>query len=105
MTNKHKYVRHSTAGFILWPMNYDLHHLHVGRTLARLGGEIVSAGCGPRSIRAEALEKGHFREKCSECGRIIDARTEESRRRLPTTKRPARSAEAAGKRSHQPLKG
>ena len=44
MTNKHKYVRHSTAGFILWPMNYDLHHLHVGRTLARLGGEIVSAG-------------------------------------------------------------
>lgn len=40
---KHKYIRHSEVGFILWPAGHKLHHDHVA--LAVQGyGSIVSAG-------------------------------------------------------------
>ena len=41
---KHKYVRHSTLGFVLWPMTDEIWHQHVGRLLAREAGAILSAG-------------------------------------------------------------
>lgn len=45
-TVKHKYVRHSQAGFILWPHSDDLFHKHIGDAIRRshLEGEILSAG-------------------------------------------------------------
>lgn len=44
-----KYVRHSVAGFMVWPKHWDeVHHAHVGRMLrgnpSLAHGEIVSAG-------------------------------------------------------------
>lgn len=46
-----KYVRHSTIGFILWPLRFgsevsgNLFHSHVGAAArASCGGKIVSAG-------------------------------------------------------------
>lgn len=44
-----KYVRHSVAGFVVWPKGYDeVHHAHVGRLLrgnpSLAHGNIVSAG-------------------------------------------------------------
>ncbi len=51
---KHKYVRHSELGFILWPYSDDLYHSHVGELMDTwLRGHIVSAGfayIGPDSI-------------------------------------------------------
>jgi len=44
MPIEHKYVRHSALGFILWPTSDQLWHLHVGRSLYRVEGTIVSAG-------------------------------------------------------------
>lgn len=41
---KHKYVRHSALGFVLWPMTDDLWHSHVGNQLRRVEGSILSAG-------------------------------------------------------------
>lgn len=39
-----KYVRHSLLGFVLWKRTDDLWHSHVGATVRRTGGEILSAG-------------------------------------------------------------
>jgi hypothetical protein len=39
-----KYVRHSSLGFVLWPRSDDLWHAHIGQTLGRVRGTIVSAG-------------------------------------------------------------
>lgn len=44
-----KYVRHTVAGFIVWPKNVDeVHHAHVGKMLDRnrntVEGKVVSAG-------------------------------------------------------------
>lgn len=44
-----KYVRHSEAGFVVWPKNYDeVHHAHIGRLLERnvnlAPGRLLSAG-------------------------------------------------------------
>jgi hypothetical protein len=39
-----KYVRHETIGFVLWPRSDDLWHSHIGRTLERVRGKILSAG-------------------------------------------------------------
>jgi hypothetical protein len=40
-----KYVRHSVAGFILWPADTDLFHVHVGQLADReAGGSVISAG-------------------------------------------------------------
>jgi hypothetical protein len=42
---KHKYVRHSALGIIVWPMTDDLWHRHVGRLMQdTAGGTLVSAG-------------------------------------------------------------
>lgn len=41
---QHKYVRHSTIGFVLWPKTDTLWHSHVGNLLNRAGGKIISAG-------------------------------------------------------------
>lgn len=48
---QHKYIRHSTIGFILWPMRLgdesegNLWHLHAAEQSRRIcGGKIVSAG-------------------------------------------------------------
>ena len=44
---KHKYVRHSLAGFIIWPADTELYHKHIGiatRQSKYLEGEILSAG-------------------------------------------------------------
>ena len=43
----HKYVRHSEAGFIIWPKDDRLWHKHIGRATQMaedLEGSIVSAG-------------------------------------------------------------
>lgn len=43
---EHKYIRHSTAGFFVWPVTAsEVHHRHVAE-LAKRGekGEILSAG-------------------------------------------------------------
>lgn len=43
----HKYVRHSEAGFVVWPrIESDLYHSHVGSMLSRSlrGGCLMSAG-------------------------------------------------------------
>jgi hypothetical protein len=41
----HKYIRHSKLGFILWPKEDDLWHMHVGQMLLKQTlGTIVSAG-------------------------------------------------------------
>lgn len=47
--NTLKYVRHSVAGFLVWPKHWDeVHHAHVGRMLkgnpSLAHGEIRSAG-------------------------------------------------------------
>jgi len=44
-----KYVRHSVAGFMVWPKHWDeVHHAHVGRLLKGnpnlAHGQILSAG-------------------------------------------------------------
>jgi hypothetical protein len=46
MDTRHKYVRHSTLGVILWPANDVLWHSHVGRLALENagGGAIISAG-------------------------------------------------------------
>lgn len=42
---RHKYVRHSIIGFILWPYSDDLYHSHIGELSVGMGrGHIVSAG-------------------------------------------------------------
>lgn len=42
---KHKYVRHSIIGFILWPCSDDLYHSHVGDlSVGMARGQILSAG-------------------------------------------------------------
>ena len=45
---KHKYVRHSVAGFILWPYNDNLFHKHIGDALRYSDlprdSKIISAG-------------------------------------------------------------
>jgi hypothetical protein len=43
---KHKYLRHSVRGFILWPSDHEMFHSHVAQTLERQyqAGSIVSAG-------------------------------------------------------------
>lgn len=40
-----KYIRHSEAGFVLWPSTVPLQHADVARSVEqRLGGRVVSAG-------------------------------------------------------------
>lgn len=40
-----KYVRHSIAGFIVWPADTDLYHAHIGMTANRATNPgILSAG-------------------------------------------------------------
>ena len=42
---KLKYVRHSIAGFIVWPGDTDLYHAHIGRVANReTQGSVLSAG-------------------------------------------------------------
>lgn len=42
---KHKYIRHSELGIMLFPMSHDLYHSHIGRTMERyLGHGLISAG-------------------------------------------------------------
>jgi len=41
---KHKYIRHSSLGFILWPMTDDVFHQHMQNLFRRERGEIISAG-------------------------------------------------------------
>lgn len=44
----HKYVRHSTLGFVLWPTQDEVFHAHIGLMIEGLvkknPGEIISAG-------------------------------------------------------------
>lgn len=40
---KHKYIRHSEVGFILWPAGRNLHHDHIALSVQGYG-RIVSAG-------------------------------------------------------------
>jgi len=39
---KHKYIRHSEVGFILWPAGHNLHHDQVASLFD--SGRIISAG-------------------------------------------------------------
>lgn len=42
---KHKYVRHSALGFIIWPMTHDIYHSHIGEMMrANSHGHLISAG-------------------------------------------------------------
>lgn len=46
-SSKHKYVKHSELGFVLWPaLRSELWHVDVGRAIKRREpfGQIVSAG-------------------------------------------------------------
>lgn len=43
-TTELKYARHSEIGFVLWARQDDLWHSHIGATVRRVGGEIISAG-------------------------------------------------------------
>ncbi|MES2942962.1 MAG: hypothetical protein V4772_08865 [Pseudomonadota bacterium] len=46
-SSKHKYVKHSELGFVLWPaLRGELWHVDVGRAIKRreTSGEIISAG-------------------------------------------------------------
>lgn len=61
-TVKHKYVRHSQAGFVLWPHSDDLHHKHIGEAMRRsyLKGDILSAGfawIGPNTVVCEGMSE------------------------------------------------
>jgi len=40
---KHKYIRHSKVGFILWPTDHGLHHHQVAEVV-KYHGHIISAG-------------------------------------------------------------
>ncbi len=40
----HKYIRHSTMGFILWPEDSAVYHAHVSHAILRVRGVIQSAG-------------------------------------------------------------
>jgi len=47
ISQEHKYIRHSTAGFIVWPVaTGQIWHKHVLRTLQAFAeeGEVLSAG-------------------------------------------------------------